>query len=199
MNNTGINNAGLLDEQPPAPLTSSKLFKHIAAISVGTLLGIPLMLVGFIQLQGAVFTRASDSAPRDVVINEVTDTTAIIHWTTDQLTQGTILYGTSPTELRLTAPEYEKTGDHTVTINLLAPDTTYYFQIKIGEDIYSNGAEPWTFKTKPVGYQNITPTETVPATSNSSCPLTDDCSIIQKELGKSCTSVEYVQCLKRKQ
>lgn len=195
-----MNNAGLLEEQQPATLNRNKILKHIAAISMGTLLGIPLMLVGFIQLQGAVFTRASDSAPRDVVISEVTDTSATLHWTTDQLTQGTILYGTSPTELRLTAPEYEKSGDHTVTINLLAPDTTYYFQIKIGEEIFINGSELWTFKTRPVGYQNITPTpEKLPGNANSSCPVTDDCSIIQKELGKSCTSVEYVQCLKRKQ
>lgn len=166
--------------------------KRIVAIAIGTLIGIPLMLIWFIRIQSTLFTRASDVAPRDVVISEIKEQEAVVHWYTDQESQGTILYGTSPGELRLLVPEQGAAQDHTLTIPLLQPGTDYYFVIKIGTDVYDNGGTPWTFTTKTPGEQ---PTATPPA--GAGCPKTDDCDQIQDLLGSACTVTDYVQCLKR--
>jgi hypothetical protein len=182
--------------------------RRVAAMSIGTLLGIPLMLVGFITIQGALFTRASDSAPRDLVVAETTETSATIHWTTDQSTQAVIMYGTDPLALKLLAPETEEGQDHTVVIERLASGTTYHFIVKIGEDVFDNGGAPWTFLTKgaPAADAPAAPTATgsasIPVTTTPSgtlsrCPQTDECDIIREQLGKTCTTTDFIQCLKR--
>lgn len=116
-------------------------------ISIGVLAGLVVVVGGFLLVQN-VFTKASDSAPRDLVINGVTTNAAKISWTTDQETQAVIEYGSSPTSLNLFAPEPQKEKSHTVDITLLSPGTSYYFQIRIGETKYDNGGVPWTFSTK---------------------------------------------------
>lgn len=171
--------------------------KRIAAIGIGTLIGIPLMLVGFIRFQSAVLTRASDITPRDVVISETTTTEATVHWSTGEPTQGTILYGTEPTTMRLLVPEQGRVLEHSVTIPLLAPGTTYYFTIRIGDEIYNNGGEPWAFTTKAL--DNVLPTPTINRPTSGTCPQTDDCNQIQQLMRKGCTVTDYVQCVKRKE
>ncbi|MCX7996664.1 MAG: fibronectin type III domain-containing protein [Patescibacteria group bacterium] len=167
---------------------------RIIAIAIGTAIGLPLMLVGFIRFQNAFLTRASDSVPRDVVITEVTESTATVHWYTDQETQGTILYGTDPAELRFLSPELAPVKDHTLTIQLLAPDTKYYFVIRIGTEVFTNGGAPWEFTTKG-STMRVSPTPP----PGSRCPRTDDCKQIQELLGEGCTVTDYVQCLQKKQ
>lgn len=185
---------------PPGFETKKKSFfsvKRIIAMSIGTLIGIPLMLVGFIHFQSAVFTRASDITPRDLVISETTPTSATIHWSTGEETQGTIIYGTEPGSLKLVAPEESRLLEHEVVIPLLAPSTTYYFMIRIGDELYDNGGEPWVFATKSLNPDEAAPTIAQP--TSSTCPPTDDCREIQDKMGKGCTVTDYVQCVKRKQ
>jgi len=116
-------------------------------ISIGVMAGLVVVVGGFLLVQN-VFTKASDSAPRDLVISGVTNNSAKINWTTDQETQAVIEYGASPTSLNLFAPESQKQKAHTVEVTLLSPGTSYYFQIRIGETKYDNGGVPWTFSTK---------------------------------------------------
>lgn len=170
--------------------------KRILAMAIGTAIGIPMMLIGFVHFQTAVFTRASDTSPRDLVISETTETTATVHWSTGEATQGTILYGTESTSLRSLAPEASRVTDHTVTLELLAPETTYYFMIRIGDELYDNGGEPWVFSTKSLGGR-AAPTIVQP--TSSTCPRTDDCNQIRERMGKGCTATDYVQCVKKKQ
>lgn len=193
-------------EEPPKPDIRKRLLKHVAAISIGIIAGIPLVLYMFFQLQG-VFTRASDSAPRDVVIAGTTESTAIVHWYTDQQTQAVILYGLSPTELTLVAPETTIENDHTVVIESLQPGTTYYFTIQIGGEVFTNGGTPWQFTTKgglgesgTVGTDSggTTGTTIDPATGKPICPVTNDCTVVQELLGKGCNSSDYIKCLQRK-
>ena len=143
-------------------LDKPKLTK-ILSISIGVLLAGVLIFVGFKLLQG-VFTKASDTAPRDVVITGGTQSASHIGWTTDQETQGVIEYGSSPTSLNFFAPEAQKGKKHSVDITLLSPGTTYYFQIRVGDQKYDNGGVPWTFTTKSKGNIDITPTATPTAT-----------------------------------
>lgn len=116
-------------------------------IAIGVVAGIVVVVGGFFLVQN-VFTKASDSAPRDLIISQITSNTAKLSWTTDQETQGVVEYGSSPTSLNLFAPENQKQTSHNVEITLLSPSTSYYFQIRIGETKYDNGGVPWTFATK---------------------------------------------------
>ncbi|MBI4973291.1 fibronectin type III domain-containing protein [Candidatus Roizmanbacteria bacterium] len=144
-------------------LDKPKLTK-ILSISIGVLLAGVLIFVGFKLLQG-VFTKASDTAPRDVIITGSTQSASHIGWTTDQETQGVIEYGSSPTSLNFFAPEAQKGKKHSVDITLLSPGTTYYFQIRVGDQKYDNGGVPWTFVTKAKGAAtDATPTATPTAT-----------------------------------
>jgi len=116
-------------------------------IAIGVVAGLVVVVGGFLLVQN-VFTKASDAAPRDIVINGVAANAAKISWTTDQETQAVIEYGSSPTSLNLFAPETQKQKTHTVDLTLLSPNTSYYFQIRIGETKHDNGGVPWMFSTK---------------------------------------------------
>lgn len=120
--------------------------------------GLVVVVGGFLLVQN-VFTKASDSAPRDLVISAVTSNSVKINWTTDQETQAVVEYGASPTSLNLFAPESQKQTAHTVEVTLLSPGTSYYFQIRIGETKYDNGGVPWTFSTK-TNQEGAAPTAT---------------------------------------
>lgn len=170
-------------------------------MSIGTIIGVPLMLVSFVHFQSAVFTKASDVAPRDVITNEITATTATVDFYTDQESQAVILYGTEANELKFLAPDQAKTNEHKITISLLIPKTTYYYAIKIGEDMYQDGKVPYTFTTKATEIEQSptpTPPNTSPTVSSSTCPVTDDCEEIRSLMGKICSSSNYIQCIKRR-
>lgn len=130
----------------------------ILSIVIGVLISFLIIFMGFRLMQKA-FTRASDTIPRDVIVSELTGNSAKVGWTTDQESQGVIEYGTSPTALNFYAPEASRTKVHLVDLTLLSPNTTYYFQIRIGDTKADNGGVPWTFSTK-------TNTNTNPNTNN---------------------------------
>ncbi len=119
----------------------------IVPILIGLFISV-IALVMVFRFGPTLFTRASDSAPRDVTINNITNNSAKISWTTGASNQGVVEYGTSPTSLNFFAPETDKTKNHNVDLTLLSPNTTYYFQIRIGNKKYDNGGVPWTFTTR---------------------------------------------------
>ena len=119
----------------------------LTSIGLGVIIAILLIVIGFKMFQ-SVFTRASDSEPRDVVISNILQNTAKIGWATGIDTQGVIEYGTSPTALNFYAPEIQSAKIHSLELTLLSPNTTYYFNVRIGDKKYDNGGVPWTFTTK---------------------------------------------------
>ena len=124
----------------------SKKIRYIS-IGVGVVISILLIIFGFGFIR-STFTRAEDVAPRDVVVGDISNTTVKVNWTTGKENQGVIEYGTSPTALNFYAPETKSTDTHVVDLTLLSPNTTYYFQIRIGDKKYDNAGVPWTFTTK---------------------------------------------------
>lgn len=182
---------------------------RILSIIIGAILSIVVLVVGF-QLFAGVFTRAADEEPQDVVINDISQNTSKISWTTASNTQGVIEYGTSPTALNFFAPETAQTQNHNVELTLLSPGSTYYFQVRIGDKKYDNKGIPWTFTTKstdsapvptiptvkptvsgpsPTPISSITlPGDGVPA---STCGVTDCVAICQK-MGKGCSTTDLV-------
>lgn len=197
---------------------------RIASIVVGVVVSLVIIVLGFGLMQ-SIFTRAEDSAPRDVVVGEVSSNTAKVTWATGQPNQGVIEYGTSPTALNFFAPESQQTNTHSVDLTLLSPNTTYYFQIRIGEKKYDNGGVPWTFTTlatdktttpsKAVSPTTAVQPTTAPTTSTSASPTPISsvqipntgstqntnctetaCDKIQSMIGKGCTAADYVKCIK---
>jgi len=184
---------------------------RIGSVVIGIVIAV---ILGVMALNmGGVFTRASDVEPRDVVISDISQNNAKISWVTGIETQGVVEYGTTPTALNFFAPEATKTKNHLVELTLLSPQTTYYFQIRIGDKKYDNGGVPWTFTTKGAETQSsIQPTATVvpspqPQTPTptpiqsleipaSSC-LETDCTKIKEKLGKGCSTQDYFRCLKK--
>src|SRR3989339_1055428 len=118
--------------------------KKFSAIVIGV-----AVFVGLVFLYFSVFgTRAADFEPRDVVVSNIEKNSVRTTWTTGVDSQGVVEYGTTPTSLNFFAPEATKVKTHTIDLTLLSPNTTYYFDIRVGDTKYDNGGVPWTFTTK---------------------------------------------------
>lgn len=191
-------------------MNDPKLMK-IASIGIGVVIAILLLVMGFKVFSG-VFTRAADYEPRDVVVSNIAENSTKLSWATGVEAQGVVEYGTSPTSLNFYAPEPQKTKTHSVDLTLLSPNTTYYFQIRIGEQKYDNGGVPWTFTTKGAAKSVVTsPTPVIPAATKPTpvqtleIPTTGtpqicnetDCAKIKLKFGKGCDTADYWKCVKK--
>src|SRR3990167_924868 len=116
----------------------------ISAIIIGI-----AVFIGLVFLYFTIFgTRAADYEPRDVVVSNIEKNSVRVTWATGVDTQGVVEYGTTPTALNFFAPEASKGKTHSLDLTLLSPNTTYYFDIRVGDKKYDNGGVPWTFTTK---------------------------------------------------
>ncbi len=193
-------------------MENKKLIK-IASIVIGVILSVLVVIVGFNLIQN-VFTRASDVEPRDVLVTEKTENSAKITWSTGQETEGVVQYGLSPTSLNSVGqPETRKSTAHTVTLTLLSPGTTYYFQISAGGKTYDNGGVPWTFATldkkqsatpqQPLISPTVVPTSVLLATPTpivspvAACAEASgtNCAAVKAKLGKGCSTQDYFRCV----
>jgi len=73
-------------------------------------------------------------------VKQTTDTSAEIAWSTDAPGSSVVRYGTNPNQLSQTAEKpwggkQERNGDynHTVWVQNLTPNTTYYFVVATGQ------------------------------------------------------------------
>lgn len=188
-------------------MNNPKLTKIIAII-----IGI-FVFIGLVFLYFSVFgTRAADFEPRDVVVSNIEKNSVRTTWATGVDTQGVVEYGTTPTALNFFAPEATKGKTHSLDLTLLSPNTTYYFNIRIGDKKYDNGGVPWTFTTRGAESSVSSPTS-VPTQAASQPTLTPfqrlnisdgteecnetDCAKIKEKLGKGCSTQDYFLCLKK--
>jgi hypothetical protein len=118
----------------------------VAAILIGALVTVPLLVVGFMQISD-VITRATNSVPENIRVSNITETSAEVSWETGIQTQGIVEYGSEPDQMVKFAPEAVQTTNHNVRVTLLDPGTTYYFRIRVGTDTYDNDGVPYTFTT----------------------------------------------------
>lgn len=144
--------------------------RKIISVTIGLVISFVILLFGF-QIVSKIFTRASSEAPTDVTITNIGQNAATIKWTTPVETQGVVEYGTSLTSLNFFAPETQATKAHSIDLTLLARDTSYFFQIRIGDRKFgiggaSGGAaengQPWDFKTKTTSGQPAASVTDVP-------------------------------------
>jgi len=116
-----------------------------------------------------VFTTITDTTPPVVTftsstdITSVTDSSATISWTTDEAATSLIDYGTD-TSYGSNEANANYNVDHSVTLNSLLPETTYYFKItSVDNSISANSA---TDDNSTAGY-----TFTTLASSDSTPPV----------------------------
>lgn len=195
--------------------------KKVIAIVIGSLLGVGLIIGGFLFMQN--FTRASSEKPEMVEVSEITSSSAKVSWTTGNDTVGAVVhYGLSPTSLTQFAPAETPQGkQHTASVTLLTPNTTYYFELFAGENTkFDNGGVPWSFTTKSAnettadliaspssplttgvaGSASPTPTGTSKLQQSTKGTCTDtDCAAIKAKLGTQCSTQEYIKCIKAQQ
>lgn len=190
---------------------NNSIVKKIAAVVVGI-----MVFAGLVYGYFTIFSsRASDTTPSDVIISNIEKNSVKVVWTTGVESQGVIEYGTTPTALNFFAPETAKTKAHSVDLTLLSPNTTYYFDIRVGDSKFDNGGVPWNFTTKSTDESTgsptsvgLSPTQSVKTTSptpiqrlvisdGTNCSETD-CAKIKAKLGKGCSTQDYIKCLKSK-
>jgi len=186
---------------------NNPIIKKISAIVIGIVI-FTLLVFGYFAVFG---TRAADFEPRDVIVSNIEKNSVRATWATGVDTQGVVEYGTTPTALNFFAPEATKTKTHTIDLTLLSPNTTYYFDIRVGDTKYDNGGVPWTFTTKGAESSVVVPT-TAPTQPASQQPtpfqklrISDgtegctetDCTKIKEKLGKGCSTQDYFLCLKK--
>jgi len=106
------------------------------------------------SLVGSSGTVDLDTGEDTVTITNLTDTYAVISWRSSKKEEGYIKYGTSKTEmndeiidLRDSLSEKGEYYSHYVETGRLEPDTTYYFQVYSGDDVYDNDGAKYTIKT----------------------------------------------------
>ncbi|MFH1183181.1 MAG: fibronectin type III domain-containing protein [Candidatus Moraniibacteriota bacterium] len=80
--------------------------------------------------EGGGGTSSTPTVITNVHVDSTTTTTAIIHWTTDTLSTSTVGYSTTPNTFTAETGSGSYVTDHSVTVFGLAPNSTYYFQVK---------------------------------------------------------------------
>ncbi len=132
------------------------------AINIKTILILViLVLVGVLSVLGIntaktlIGSAAAGVEPKNVIAKPdmVTDSgreefTAKVEWTSEKPAMGIVEYGTTPASLLLRAAESEQSTSHSVKLSPLKSNTSYYFRIKIGEEVFDNNGIPYSFKTK---------------------------------------------------
>jgi hypothetical protein len=125
---------------------------------IPTLLGLLLLVLGLgtglvlVQRKQIFKPKASPtSAPQDIRVTNITDSSFTISWVTDQKTSGFVEWGKSPNSL--TRTKLDEIGDqsstHSVNIQNLSPSTTYYFKINSGGKRFDNNGSAWQITTGP--------------------------------------------------
>ncbi len=205
----------------------SKKQMIIGGAIIGGVALIALLYFGFIFFTGGASTQASEDAPQNVQVVEASGDKVKVKWSTPKESVTAIEYGTEPDSgsFKTIPASGSPNTEHSIDISSLEPGVTYFFQIRVGEEVFNNEGQFWTFTTPKAGESGqgseasaeaalspspstttIVPTPTV-ATDSASVtdPSADevttdicsstDCSEIQQNLGTKCSTQDYVKCL----
>ena len=125
---------------------------------IPTIIALVLLIIGvvagvFLVKNSQIFRLGAspDSAPQDVRISNISDTSFTVSWTTDKATSGVVKWGKSATNLdQPVNDELPNPGFvHSTTIKPLTPAATYFFKIYAGSQENDNNGVPWEVTTGP--------------------------------------------------
>lgn len=149
---------------------SSQQIKTIGFIA-GIAVLVAVSVAIFFMIQGTS-TEASEEAPQNVSIQTIDANNASVTWETGKATIAVVEYGTTADASSFSEFAFSEieTTSHNVRLSSLEPNTTYFFQIRIGDEIYDNGGSFWTITTAPGGDLDSSPSP-VPSISTIQSPL----------------------------
>ncbi len=133
--------------------------KNIIIIII-LVIGLPLLTYAAYQVVQLVTNASADNEPKNIILSNLTTSSAVISWTTDSSTRGTVSIVKSGTE---GSPILDKRGNdkrftHYVELTSLEPNTTYSFVITSGDTKYTTANnKSFTFKTAPISATTPTP------------------------------------------
>jgi hypothetical protein len=137
---------------------------NVKSLVVFGVLGVVMVLVVLAVGQVKTFMSGATSGVEPQSVTTVSGDdgkSAVINWISDKESISKIEYGTTAASLVLMSAESSAVTNHSVSLTSLRPSTTYYFRIKVGEDVFDNGGIPYTFKTKAdTTLVTVTPTVT---------------------------------------
>lgn len=129
-----------------ANLDNKKLLFIIGAAIL--LIGIPVAIYLVSRPAGFRLGAQTPNTPESVAVSGITTSGATITWTTAVAAQGGVSYGLSTSSLIFFKPDTTATTSHVINLEGLVSGSPYFFVIKIGENSYDNGGQPYTFATK---------------------------------------------------
>jgi len=121
-----------------------------------------LGVIGAKTVQTFMSGATSAVEPKSVTAVSAADgKTATVSWTSDKAAIAKVEYGTTAASLVLMATENDSVTDHRVSLTSLRPNTTYYYRIRVAEEVFDNSGIPYTFKTKGEEEGKVLPTVSV--------------------------------------
>lgn len=108
---------------------------------------------GLVGLASPLLVSAQTRAPavtRGPWLTVPTPTSMTLRWRTNVATDSLVRYGTSPTELTLSATEATSVTEHSVTLTGLTPDTQYYYSVGSSTTVLAGGTSAFGFITSPL-------------------------------------------------
>ena len=106
------------------------------------------------SLVGSGSVADMDAGEDTITITNLSDTYAVISWRSEQKEEGYVKYGTSKTEIseeiidsRDSLSEKGEYYSHYIETNRLEPDTTYYFEVYSGSNVYDKDGAKYTLQT----------------------------------------------------
>jgi hypothetical protein len=117
------------------------------------IIALPLVVVAAKTAYDYFASADTSIVPDEVIISNVSDTSATISWVTQAETTGLVNYGSQVDNYTLVGKDTKDSSSaesyktHYVTIKNLSPNTTYYFEITSGAGTFQNGENPYSFKT----------------------------------------------------
>jgi secreted trypsin-like serine protease len=100
-------------------------------------------------------TATATLTPKEISgvrISNVRDSTFSVSWLTESMTMGAIAVASSPGELATSPQIIQSNGSHRahlITVNGLAPQSTYFFYVRSGDQIEDNGGAYYQVTTGP--------------------------------------------------
>lgn len=113
-------------------------------------IGVLVLVLGVLGIDTAktyLSGAAAGVEPVGVSVSAM-ETEATVTWTSEKASMGVIEYGTSPASLLLRAPETDSVTNHRVVLTPLRSGLSYYFRVRVGEEVFDNNGIPYSFKTQ---------------------------------------------------
>lgn len=170
--------------------------KKSIIIGVVVVLGGVLAFVGINLARNLIIGASTSSEPKNIVEKIKEDgQSAQVNFLTEKPVLAVVEYGKSSSSLTLRSVETEASTSHNFNLKDLTPGDTYYYRVRVGEEIFDNGGIPYSFKVKEVAKDvgMTMPIGAIPTVGGG-----NNCSNIQVDYNRDglVNALDYAECMK---